>query len=57
MTIKNLVRDRISSKSISVQAVTTIACQPISFWNEKEPEITLHGIVSCLKLLPLEQGL
>lgn len=57
MTIKNLFRDRISRKSISMQAVTTIFCQPISFWNEEEPEIALHGIVSCLKLLPTEQGL
>lgn len=40
-----------------MQAVTTIVCQPISSWNEKEPEITLHGIVSCLKSLPVEQSL
>lgn len=40
-----------------MQAVTTIFCQPISFWNEEEPEIALHGIVSRLKLLPIEQGL
>lgn len=40
-----------------MQAVTTIFCQAISFWNAGEPEITLHGIVSCLKLLPIEQGL